>query len=110
MTRRDGRDGRDDEPRRVGEGLDVVARRLGAPGAASMGAVFTRWEEAVGPLIAAHARPVSLTDGVLVVAVDDPAWATQLSFMTNDLMAKVAAVAGDDVVGRVEVRVRGARG
>ncbi|HEX7165685.1 MAG TPA: DUF721 domain-containing protein [Acidimicrobiales bacterium] len=108
MTRRPRR-GEDEEPRRVGEGLDAVARRLGAPGAASMGAVFTRWEEAVGPLIAAHARPISLADGVLVVAVDDPAWATQLKFLTNDLVAKVAAVAGSGVVGRVEVRVHGGR-
>ena len=93
------------EPRPVGEGLDNVARRLGAPRATSLGAVFSGWADAVGPAIAAHARPVSLTDGVLTVAVDDPAWAAQLRFLVNDLVAKVAVVAGPDIVGRIEVRV-----
>lgn len=93
------------EPRPVGESLDGLARRLGAPAAAPLGAVFNRWEEAVGEAIAARARPVSLADGVLVVAVDDPAWATQLRYLVNDLIAKVATVAGEGVVGRIEVRV-----
>ena len=93
------------EPRKLGEGLDQVARRLGAPRASSMGAVFSRWDEAVGPAIAAHARPVGLTDGVLTIAVDDPSWAVQLKFLVNDLVTKVASVAGPDVVGRIEVKV-----
>jgi len=97
--------GAGDTPRRVGDGLDALARRLGAPTASSMGAVFTRWEEAVGPLVAGHAAPLSLHDGVLTVGVDDPAWATQLRYLKDDLVAKVAAVAGPGVVGRIELRV-----
>ena len=97
------------EPRPIGDGLDNVARRLGAPAAAAMGKVFTGWEEAVGPLIASHTRPVGLTDGVLTVAADDPAWATQLRFLVNDLVSRIAAVAGPDVVGRIEVRVESQR-
>ena len=93
------------DPRKVGESLDGLARRLGAPAAAALSAVFVDWDRAVGPSIAAHARPVGLTDGVLTVAVDDPAWAAQLRFLVNDLMAKIAEVAGPGVVGRVEVRV-----
>lgn len=93
------------EPKRVGDSLDGLARRLGAPAAASMSAVFTKWADAVGPAIAAHTRPVGLTDGVLTVAVDDPAWASQLRFLVNDLVAKVTSVAGPGVVGRIEIRV-----
>ena len=93
------------KPRRVGEGLDALARRLGAPTAASMGAVFTRWDEAVGPLVAAHASPIALRDGVLTVGVDDPAWATQLRYLKNELLTKIAGVAGPGVVGRIDLRV-----
>jgi predicted nucleic acid-binding Zn ribbon protein len=95
-------------PRRVGESLDAVARRLGAPTASSMGAVFTRWDDAVGPTIAAHTRPIALSDGVLTVGVDEPGWGTQLRYMTNDLVARIAEVVGAGVVGRIELRIEGA--
>ncbi|HET9442844.1 MAG TPA: DUF721 domain-containing protein [Acidimicrobiales bacterium] len=95
------------EPRPVREGLEALARRLGAPTASALGAVFARWEEAVGPAVAAHAQPVSLTDGILTVVVDEPGWATQLRYLNASLVARVAAVAGPGVVGRIEIRVRG---
>ena len=98
---------RDSTPRPVGEGLDALARRLGAPTASSMGAVFTRWPDAVGELVAAHTRPLSLHDRVLVVGVDDPVWATELRFRTDDMIAKIAAAAGPGVVDRIELRVVG---
>jgi predicted nucleic acid-binding Zn ribbon protein len=69
--------------------------------------VFSRWEEVVGPGIAAHATPRSLTDGVLVVGVDQPGWATQLRYLTNDLLQRLKEVAGPGVVGRIDIRVEG---
>ena len=96
-------------PRPVKDSLESLARRLGAPTASSLGAVFAHWEDAVGPTIAAHARPVSLADGILVVAVDEPGWATQLRYLTTDLIARLTDVAGAAVVGRIELRVEGRR-
>lgn len=92
-------------PRPVSDGLEGMARRLGAPNASSLGAVFSQWDEAVGPSVAAHARPVSLADGVLTVAVDQPGWATQLRYLANDVIRRLADVAGPGVVGRLEIRV-----
>ena len=94
-------------PRPVADGLDHLARRLGAPTASALGAVFSHWEEAVGPTIAAHATPRSLADGVLVVGVDQPGWATQLRYLTNDLLQRLKEVAGEGVVGRIDIRVEG---
>ena len=68
--------------------------------------MFARWEEAVGPQIAAHATPASLVDGVLVVDVDHPTWATQLRFLETDLLARLRDVAGADELTRIELRVR----
>jgi predicted nucleic acid-binding Zn ribbon protein len=93
------------KPRPVRESLEHLARRLGAPTASALGAVFSQWDEAVGPSVAAHARPVSLTDGVLVVVVDQPGWATQLRYLSTDLLQRLADVAGEGVVGRIEIRV-----
>jgi predicted nucleic acid-binding Zn ribbon protein len=92
-------------PRPVRDSLEGLARRLGAPTATALGAVFSRWEDAVGATVAAHARPVSLNDGVLVVAVDQPGWATQLRYLSADLLTRLAEVAGEGVVGRIDIRV-----
>lgn len=94
-------------PRAVKDGLEHLARRLGAPTATALGAVFSQWEDAVGPAVAAHARPLSLNEGVLVVAVDQPGWATQLRYLSSDLIARISDVAGDGVVTRIDVRVEG---
>jgi predicted nucleic acid-binding Zn ribbon protein len=56
--------------------------------------VFSGWEGIVGGEIAAHCRPVSLHDGVLVLAVDHPAWANQLRFMTAELLTRITEAAG----------------
>ncbi len=92
-------------PRPVRDGLEPLARRLGAPTATALGAVFSRWDEAVGTSVAAHTKPISLQDGILVVAVDSPGWATQLRYLATDLMARLETVAGPGVVGRIDIRV-----
>ena len=97
------------EPRRVAESLPDFARRFGGTSPAVLSAVFTRWEEIVGAPVAAHAWPVSLRRGVLVIGVEHSAWATQLRFMTTEIGARVAAVSGIDAVERVEIRVGAAR-
>jgi predicted nucleic acid-binding Zn ribbon protein len=94
-------------PRPVADGLEHLARRLGAPTASSLGVVFSRWEEVVGPVIAAHTAPRSLIDGVLVVSVDQPGWATQLRYLSTDLLQRLKDVAGPGVVGRIDIRVDG---
>ncbi len=94
-------------PRRLAESLDEVSQALGAPHAASLAAVFRRWEEIVGAVVAAHARPVSLVRGVLTVAVDQPAWRTHLAYLERDLLRRVAEVAGEGTAISVRLVVRG---
>ncbi len=71
--------------------------------------MFTRWEDLVGADIAAHARPHSLRDGVLVMVVDQPAWAGQLRFMTADILSRLAAATGTSAVSEIRIRVAGSR-
>lgn len=99
-------DDRGSEPRRVGDALEPLARRLGAPSASSLAKVFRRWDDIVGGPIATHSRPVSLVDGVLTVAVDEPAWATELRFVAPTLLERVNRLGGAGTAGRIEVRVR----
>ena len=94
------------DPRRVGESLDRVAASLGVPLASTLSTVFASWPEMVGESVAQHSRPRSLRDGVLVVAVDEPAWATQLRWLEADLLTRLREALGPDQVARIEVRVQ----
>lgn len=96
----------DRDPVKIGPSLDKVAKRLGAPNANALSGLFHRWEELVGPSIAAHAKPVSLRTGKLLVEVDSNAWATQLRFMTTDLVARCCAELGDAAVKEIQIRVK----
>lgn len=69
-----------------------------------VGGLFGRWDEIVGATVAAHVRPVRLDERVLVVEVDEPAWATQVSFLSDNLRARLASEIGVEV-DRLEVRV-----
>jgi predicted nucleic acid-binding Zn ribbon protein len=94
-------------PHPVSESLDRVTRRIGAPRASVLTEVFSRWEQVVGAEVAAHAEPRSLRGGVLVIAVDQPAWATQLRFLGADLLARVRDATGCSEVTEIQVRVVG---
>jgi predicted nucleic acid-binding Zn ribbon protein len=70
-----------------------------------LAAIFGRWQQLVGPDIAAHAKPVSLRRGQLVLVVDHPAWASQLRFMTGDLMTRITESTGSGDVREIHIRV-----
>ena len=94
------------EPRSIKASLDRVARSLGGPDAGSLSDLFGHWADLVGPQLAAHARPLSLSRGVLVVGVTEPGWATQLTYLESELLGRFRDALGDGVVERVEVRLR----
>jgi predicted nucleic acid-binding Zn ribbon protein len=99
------------EPVPISNSLDGVVRSLRGPSRAAVGGVFGRWEDAVGAQVASHVKPVKLDEGVLVVEVDDPAWATQVKFLAPTITQRLGEVAGVQV-DRIEVRVerRSSRG
>jgi len=93
-------------PARVRASLDRVVRRLGGPSADVATRVFGRWEDLVGEGIAAHSRPVAVRGSTLVLAVTDPAWATQLRFLESDIVQRLAEELGPGTIDSIEVRVR----
>ena len=93
-------------PRPVRESLDRVAATLGAGGAEPLRALFAHWLAIVGDDVAAHAQPLSLRRGRLVIGADDPAWAAQLRWLEADLLRRLEGALGAGVVTAVDVRVR----
>lgn len=75
------------------------------PSAAVWGTVFSRWEETVGPSLARHARPLRLEAATLVVAVDQPPWATQVRALAPGILERLREGTGESLE-RLEVVVR----
>jgi predicted nucleic acid-binding Zn ribbon protein len=99
------------DPVPISSALDDVITSLRGPSREAVGGLFGRWDEAVGEQVAAHVKPVKLDQGVLVVEVDDPAWATQVKFLTPMITERLETITGVRV-DRIDIRVerRGARG
>lgn len=97
-----GPDDRDPQP------LGRLASRLvvdqGWQNRMTSASVFGRWAELVGAEVAEHATPVSLRDGELTVAASSTAWATQLRTLQRQLLGRIAAALGPNVVLRLKVQ------
>ena len=94
------------DPVPISRSLDSIMKSLRGTDRIQIGGVFGRWDEAVGPTVAAHVRPVRLDQGVLTVEADEPAWATQVKFLSGTITSRLAEVAGVDIE-HIEVRVAG---
>ena len=57
------------------------------------------WEGAVGPAIAAAARPTGERNGVLTVTCEAAVWAQELELMSDELLARI-----NDALGAILVR------
>ena len=57
--------------------------------------VLARWREIVGDTLADRTFPDGLERGVLWVRVKNPSWLHQLSFVKDELLAKIAAELGE---------------
>lgn len=68
--------------------------------------ILAVWDDAVGPEMAAHARPVGLHGEELVITVDHATWATELSFLQESLLTGLTERLGTAPARRVNVRIQ----
>jgi len=100
---------RREEPVPLREAIASVGRELGMPAPDVLETLNAGWRDIVGAAIAAHAQVRSVRDGECVIAVDGPAWATQLRYGSNDLLARVNERCGEGSVTSIRVVVTGPR-
>jgi predicted nucleic acid-binding Zn ribbon protein len=101
--RRGGRTRRED-PQPLSAALDGLLGDQGWRTAAAIGSVFGRWDQLVGPDVAAHTRPERFSDGELLVIADSSAWATQVRLLTSAVLRRLNEELGHGTVTRVVVR------
>ena len=95
---------RREDPAPLGAAIDGLVAESGWDLAVATASVFGRWPQIVGPDLAAHTAPESLSGGELTVTADSTAWATQLRLLAADLVRRLNAELGDGTVRRVNVR------
>lgn len=96
-----GPDARDPQP--FGRAVSRVAMDRGWSNRLTDATVLGRWPTLVGPDIADHCTPVSLRDGELILRAESTAWATQLRTLQRQILQRLAASVGPDVVKRIRV-------
>jgi predicted nucleic acid-binding Zn ribbon protein len=85
-------------PERIG---DLVRERIAALGwepRLREEEVITCWDAAVGPQIAAHARPSHIAGRRLTIVTESPVWTQQLSMLKPELLRRIAGSFGPDTV------------
>ncbi len=97
-----GPDGRDPVP--FGAMIRRLVAERGWEETTSAAGVLANWDRLVGPEIADHCRPLSLTGGELVLVAESSAWATQLRLLTRTMGKRLAEQVGEGVVQTIVVR------
>lgn len=92
---------------RLGDVLSEIGARLDkrAKGALSQSRVVRAWEEVAGPKVLEHTTGAHFRDGELVVYVDSPAWATELSALSESYREAMTAETGEEVARGVRFAV-----
>lgn len=86
----------------VAEGVLVKADPLGKRFSAR---VVSAWNDICGDVVSNHTRGVAFRDGELIVSVDSPAWASELSVMADSFRSALAAHLGQDLVRSIRFTV-----
>jgi predicted nucleic acid-binding Zn ribbon protein len=91
------------DPQGLGTVFNRLVRDRGWNSPVAVGSVISRWDELVGPDIAAHCRPESFQDTTVQVRCDSTAWATQLRLLSSALLARFDEALGAGVVTKIQV-------
>ncbi|MBR9975410.1 MAG: DUF721 domain-containing protein [Bacteroidetes bacterium] len=88
----------------IGAAMRQAIERQGLERGIAEQRLIHQWPELVGPAIATHATPQRLRGGVLWLQVEDAAWRQELSLMRRELIAKINAWAGEEMVKELRLR------
>ncbi len=90
---------------RMSDILASYIERLDAKGRRFEANVLDAWAASTGPSVSAHASAAALKDGELIVTVDAPAWAAELTLMHDAFVAAVNERLGSPIVERIRFTV-----
>jgi Dna[CI] antecedent, DciA len=90
------------EPRRIGEILDPALARLQG---SEQGRAYHAWARATGAQVAGGARAKAFSRGVLTVECGSSVWASELTYLSDQIMRRMQEMAPDHPVKRLRFMV-----
>lgn len=81
--------GKGRDPRGIAEVMDSLTAGLGWNSSLARSELLTSWDEVAGEETAEHSRLIGIEEGVLTVACDSTAWATQLRLMRVQITSRI---------------------
>jgi hypothetical protein len=94
------------EPAPIRTVLLAGARKWGLDNPLEIARIFGSWKEMVGEQVAARCEPASLGQGVLKVWAASAPWANELKYLAPEVIRRVNAAVGRDVVRELKVALR----
>ena len=85
--------------------LDALFQKKNLQPKLKGGQVFDIWEEVVGPRIARHSQPKSLSDNTLWVTVDNSIWMQQLKFLEGKIKEKLNQQVGSTLIEKLRFQI-----
>jgi predicted nucleic acid-binding Zn ribbon protein len=62
------------------------------------------WERAVGEVVAGAGQPTAEHNGVLTITCTDAVWAAELDLMSSDLVTRLNAALGGELIHKLRCR------
>lgn len=97
-------------PDRIGDVMSELVERRRWRDRLEGAGIFRVWEDVVGADLAQRCEPVKLVGGRLVIRAENPAWATQVRYLTTTIVERANEVLRPGLVDRVDVVVGDLRG
>lgn len=82
----------------LNKALPAVLARIGLKSKVQVYRAVAEWQTIAGDAVARHASAIKVEEKTLVVAVDSPAWMTQLLFLKEQILQKIAAQIGPGLI------------
>lgn len=67
--------------------------------------IADRWEALVGQRLAPHTKPLRLKEGVLHISAEDSAWASELRWTSQTLIANMRKLLGSNQVREIHIKI-----
>ncbi len=85
--------------------LERLLEGMGAPRIDDITTIIDQWSEIVGPRLAERIEAVAVRGSELLVAVNDPAWASQVAWLEAQLLERIDDLVGPGRITSVRVRI-----
>ncbi len=69
--------------------IDKLAKKSGVFSEIKVRLILDEWDDIIGSPLSSKTKPVALKGGVLYVLCEDPLWAQELRFYTDDILIKL---------------------